>query len=252
VSESVWILISSLGAMLGGVAVGSWLRHRLPEHHLTDQATGIIKSGVGLISTLAALILGLLISTAKISYDSTATQVNQITSDLVLLDQLLATYGPAAHEAREALRKQSEALASGIWAEADKRTHRAFVASEAWKHFSAAMDELPASTDQQRNLRKQIDDVVSRSAQARLRLFSDAGGALPMPFLALLIFWLTIIFASYSILAAMNLTVKVFVFLFALSAAGALFLISELNSPFSGLLKLPKTQLSQALAPLSD
>jgi hypothetical protein len=114
------------------------------------------------------------------------------------------------------------------------------------------MDELPASTDQQRNLRKQIDDVVSRSAQARLRLFSDAGGALPMPFLALLIFWLTIIFASYSILAAMNLTVKVFVFLFALSAAGALFLISELNSPFSGLLKLPKTQLSQALAPLSD
>jgi hypothetical protein len=87
--------------MLGGVAVGSWLRHRLPEHHLTDQATGIIKSGVGLISTLAALILGLLISTAKISYDSTATQVNQITSDLVLLDQLLATYGPAAHEARE-------------------------------------------------------------------------------------------------------------------------------------------------------
>ena len=107
--------------MLGGVAVGSWLRHRLPEHHLTDQATGIIKSGVGLISTLAALILGLLISTAKISYDSTATQVNQITSDLVLLDQLLATYGPAAHEAREALRKQSEALASGIWAEADIR-----------------------------------------------------------------------------------------------------------------------------------
>ena len=107
--------------MLGGVAVGSWLRHRLPEHHLTGQATGIIKSGVGLISTLAALILGLLISTAKISYDSTATQVNQITSDLVLLDQLLATYGPAAHEARETLRKQSEALASGIWAEADIR-----------------------------------------------------------------------------------------------------------------------------------
>jgi len=251
VSESVWILISSLGAMLGGVAVGSWVRDRLPEGHLADQATGIIKSGVGLISTLAALILGLLISTAKISYDSTATQVNQITSDLVLLDQLLATYGSAADEAREALRSQSEALASGIWAGSDKRKHHAFVSSEAWKHFSIAMDELPATTDQQRSLRKQIDDVVNRSAQARIRLFADAGGALPMPFLALLVFWLTIIFASYSILGEMNFTVKVFVFLFALSSAGALFLISELNSPFSGLLRLSQAQISQALSPLS-
>ena len=70
-SESVWLLIVSLAAMVSGVAVGSSLRDRLPEHHLNDQAISVIKSGVGLLSTLAALILGLLISTAKISYDST-------------------------------------------------------------------------------------------------------------------------------------------------------------------------------------
>jgi hypothetical protein len=178
--------------------------------------------------------------------------VNQITSDEVLLDQLLAEYGPAGHEARQALREQSETLANTIWGGADNPRHHGFVASDAWRRFSAAMDQLPASNDQQRNLRKQIAEIVNRSAQARFRLFADAGGALPMPFLALLVFWLTIIFASYSILGAMNPTVKAFVFLFALSAAGALFLISELNSPFSGLLKLPKTQLSRALAPVSN
>lgn len=70
-SESVWLLTVSLAAMVSGVAVGSWLRDRLPERHLNDQAISVIKSGVGLLSTLAALILGLLISTAKISYDST-------------------------------------------------------------------------------------------------------------------------------------------------------------------------------------
>jgi Protein of unknown function (DUF4239) len=250
VSESVWILIISLGAMIGGIAMGSWLRDRLPEHHLADRPAGVIKSGVGLISTLAALILGLLISTAKISYDSTASQVSQIASDLVLLDQLLSEYGPAAHGAREALREQSDALANSIWAAAGKPQHHAFVTSDAWKRFSIAMDQLPDTTDQQRNLRKQIDDVVSRGAQARISLFSNAGSKLPTPFLALLIFWLTIIFASYSILGEMNLTVKVFVFLFALSSAGALFLISELNSPFGGLLKLSPVQISQALAPV--
>ena len=72
-----------------------------------------------------------------------------------------------------------------------------------------------------------------------------------MPFLGLLVFWLTIIFASYSILGEMNPTVKAFVLLFALSSSGALFLISELNSPFGGLLRLSQVQISEALAPLS-
>ncbi|MGY2906226.1 bestrophin-like domain [Bradyrhizobium sp. URHC0002] len=250
-SESVWILIISLGAMIGGAAIGSWLRNRLPEHHLADRPAGVIKSGMGLISTLAALILGLLISTAKISYDSTASQVSQIASDLVLLDQLLSEYGPSASGAREALRDQSDALANSIWAGRSKPPHQAFAASDAWRRFSIAMNQLPESTDQQRNLRKQIDEVVSRAAQARLRLFSDSGSTLPMPFLALLVFWLTIIFASYSILGETNLTVKIFVLLFALSSSGALFLISELNSPFSGLLRLSRVQISQALIPFS-
>jgi hypothetical protein len=251
VSESIWILIISLVAMIGGAAIGSWLRDRLPEHHLADRPAGVIKSGMGLISTLAALILGLLISTAKISYDSTASQISQIASDLVLLDQLLSEYGPAASGAREALRNQSDALANSIWAGASKPRHHAFVASDAWRRFSIAVNQLPDSTDQQRNLRKQLDEVVSRAAQARIRLFSDSGSTLPMPFLGLVVFWLTIIFASYSILGEMNLTVKVFVLLFALSSAGALFLISELNSPFSGLLRLSHVQISQALAPFS-
>ena len=250
-SESVWILIISLGAMIGGAAIGSWVRDRLPEHHLADRPAGVIKSGMGLISTLAALILGLLISTAKISYDSTASQVSQIASDLVLLDQLLSEYGPSASVAREALRDQSHALANTIWAAAGKPQHHAFATSDAWRRFSIAMDGLPNSTDQQRNLRKQIDEVLSRAAQARIRLFSESGSTLPMPFLLLVVFWLTIIFAGYSILGEMNLTVKVFVLLFALSSAGALFLISELNSPFSGLLRLSPVQISQALAPLS-
>ena len=118
------IFIISLVAMTGGAAIGSWLRDRLPEHHLADRPASVIKSGMGLISTLAALILGLLISTAKISYDLTASQISQIASDLVLLNQLLSEYGPAASGAREALRNQSEALANSIWAGASNTAPR--------------------------------------------------------------------------------------------------------------------------------
>ena len=149
------------------------------------------------------------------------------------------------------MRQQSAALANNIWAPASKLGHHAFVASDAWKRFSATIYQLPNATEQQRQFRKQIDDVISRGAQARLHLYTDSGSTLPVPFLVLLIFWLAVIFASYSILGVINPTVMVFVALFALSAAGALFLIAELNTPFSGLLKLPETQISQALPPLS-
>lgn len=124
------------------------------------------------------------------------------------------------------MRQQSAALANNIWAPASKLGHHAFVASDAWKRFSATIYQLPNATEQQRQFRKQIDDVISRGAQARLHLYTDSGSTLPVPFLVLLIFWLAVIFASYSILGAINPTVMVFVALFALSAAGALFLIT--------------------------
>lgn len=116
----------------------------------------------------------------------------------------------------------------------------------------AAIDQLPNTADEQRQFRNQIYEVVSRSAQARIHLFSSADNQLPTPFLVLLVLWLAIIFMNYSILGEINPTVMVFVSLFALSSAGALFLIAELNLPFSGLLKLRQIQISQALPPYRD
>lgn len=248
-ANSIVVMLVALVAMLTGVAIGTCLRGRLPEQHLSDDATSVIKSGVGLLSTLSALILGLLISTAKVSYDSTATQINQIAADLIVADQLLSQFGDVAAEARKDLRLQAAAMTDGIWGTSGSEKKRGFSKSAAWTRLSMALQQLPNSTDEQRILRKEIADVISRSTQARIRIFTEAGGALPLPFVALLIAWLTVIFASYSLLGSMNATVRVFVFLFALSAAGAMFLISELNSPFSGLLQIPRSQMSGALSP---
>lgn len=247
-NSSIQVLLVAIVCMLAGVTIGTWLRGKLPEHHLSDDAASVIKSGVGLLSTLSALILGLLISTAKVSYDSTATQINQIAADMIVADQLLSQFGEAGTEARKDLRAQAATLADAIWATSRLDAGRSFSASGAWMKLSAALQQLPNATEDQRVLRKEIGDVISRSAQARIRIFADAGGALPIPFVALLIAWLTVIFASYSLLGAMNSTVRVFVFLFALSAAGALFLISELNTPFSGLLQIPKSHIARALS----
>jgi hypothetical protein len=88
------ISLISLCCILGGTFIGVWLRSRLPEHHLNKDSENVVRMGVGLIATMSALVLGLLIASAKSTYDTKANEVNQITADIVMIDQLLAEFGP--------------------------------------------------------------------------------------------------------------------------------------------------------------
>jgi hypothetical protein len=96
----------------------------------------------------------------------------------------------------------------------------------------------------------QITEAAKSLTQLRLLLFAQSGGSIPAPFLVILVFWLAIIFASFSLFGPMNTTVLAFTFLFAVSAAGAIFLIYELNSPFTGMLQISKTPMLDALGVL--
>src|ERR1700726_311040 len=89
---------------LGGVVLGALLRTTLPQHHLSKDSQDVVRLGVGLIATIAALVLGLLIAAAKGSFDTQSGQVKQITADLILLDNVLAQYGPEALPIREQMR----------------------------------------------------------------------------------------------------------------------------------------------------
>src|ERR1700733_4344383 len=111
---------------LGGIVLGTMLRHTLPEHHLDDHAKDVVRLGVGLIATIAALVLGLLIAAAKGSFDTQSTHVKQITADLILLDALLAIYGPEAHPIRAEMRTAIGPLVDRIWSEKKTNTSARF------------------------------------------------------------------------------------------------------------------------------
>jgi hypothetical protein len=98
---------------LGGIFLGTLLRRALPEHHLDEHAKDVVRLGVGLIATIAALVLGLLIAAAKGSFDTQSTQIKRITADLILLDNILAQYGPDARPIREQIRSTVGPLPTG-------------------------------------------------------------------------------------------------------------------------------------------
>src|SRR5437879_10841079 len=95
----------------GGVLLGMFLRNTLPEHHLSTDAKDVVRLGTGLIGTIAALVLGLLIASAKGSYDTQSTQIKQMTANIVLLDNLLGQYGPETGATRKLLRRSTAILA---------------------------------------------------------------------------------------------------------------------------------------------
>lgn len=234
---------------LGGIVLGALLRTTLPQHHLSKDSQDIVRLGVGLIATIAALVLGLLIAAAKGSFDTQSGQVKQITADIILLDALLEQYGPEALPIRSEMRKVIGPFADRLWHETPAAA-APFAMNAATENVYVAVQALSPKNDLQRSLQSRAAQVSTDLAQTRLLLFVESDSAIPAPFIAILAFWLIIIFASFSLFAALNVTVFSFLALFALSASCAIFLILELSQPFTGLLMIPSGPLRNALAPL--
>ncbi|RTL50765.1 MAG: DUF4239 domain-containing protein [Bradyrhizobiaceae bacterium] len=235
-----------------GTAAGMLLRRSLAEHHLSNDAKDVVRLGTGLIGTIAALVLGLLIGSAKTSFDLQTSQVRQITANVALVDLILAEYGAEARNVRLLLRQGVAVMADRLWHEKDPTSARPahFEASAAGDRFYLALQSLPANDDIHRSLQARAMQISTDVAQIRLLLFTQPTSSIPMPFLVVLIFWLAVIFASFSLFAKPTPIVICSLFLFALSATGAIYLVFELGQPFSGLMRIPPEPLREALAPL--
>src|SRR5262249_45580103 len=234
----------------GGALLGMFL----PGHHLSTDDKDVVRLGTGLIGTIAALVLGLLIASAKSSYDTQSTQIKQMTAQIILLDRLLAQYGPQTDMARDAMGRGVVALADRVWREniPGSAAAASFETTSASDAFYDRLLQLSPKNDPQRALRDRAIQVSTDLAQTRLLLFAQTDNSIPMPFLVVLVFWLAMIFASFSLFAKPNGIIIAALFIFALSAAGAIFLILELGQPFAGLMQIPSLPLRSALAPLGS
>lgn len=209
-----------------------------------------MKLGAGLIATIAALVLGLLIAAAKSSFDTQNTQIKQITANIILLDNLLAQYGPETRPIREQMRSTIGPFADRLWREKEASATGRFEANAAGEKVYLEIQALSPQNDLQRSLQARAAQISTDLAQTRILLFVESDNLIPAPFLAILVFWLVIIFASFSLFSELNVTVFIFLSLFALSASCAIFLILELSQPFSGLMMISSAPLRNALGPL--
>lgn len=230
---------------------GAFYRRHLTEHHLMPESRDFVLSlGLDLATVIAAFVLALMVTGAQANFNERRSELTEISSKIILFNQIMVDYGPETKEARLVLRNS---LANTIY--------------EYWPDENAAFDmkEGKLTEDQslygeiialkpgnysQRILREKALDLSFELEETRNLLVIQKTKNIPQTFLvviALLVFWFMFIFFSLGIYAPSNSTVILMLLLAALSVAIAFFIIIDMSLPFSGVLRIPSDILIETL-----
>ena len=230
----------------GSAAAGIGLRRALPEQHLSGDSKDVIKLATALIATMSALVLALLFSSTRQSFEHTSTAVSRMTTDLTQLDRVLAEYGQEAAPLRTALREELGPLVDSIWKEDAARRPAAAEKSHE-QSVLYMIRELSPKNRAQASLQARALQLSTDLLEIQLSLSSQPPDSISTPFIDVLILWLMFIFAVFSMSSPSNATLIAVLFLCILSASGAIYLILELGLPFGGLMEVPNDGLRSAL-----
>lgn len=236
--------------VFGGSLVGLSLRSLLPDHHRSTESKDVVKLGMGLLATMAALVLSLLISSAKGSYDRQSTEVTQLAANVVLLETVLVHYGPEAMGARDVLRRSVAEALGQMWPSDGSKPGAPTPSETGRAGLYEAIHALSPQSDGQRTLRMEALRITTDLGRTRSSLVAQAGSSIPLPFLVILISWITLIFMSFGLFAPANATVIATLLVCALSVSGAIFLILELDQPSRGFIQVSSAPLRSALTSL--
>ena len=238
---------------LAGALLGIYLSVRLPKQHRESDSKSAIQLVMGLIASVAALVLGLLISSTHSSFDAQQAEVRRLAVHLFELERTLARLGPDGDEARHLLRAIVQSDAKRIWPdiEVPAVAYQPLQAQAEGEKLLDRIANLSPKTDPQRVNQMRALQLAQTVGETRLLLGEQERGSLSWPFLVVLIFWLAVLFVGFGLFVRFNATVFAALVIGALSVAGAIFLILEMNQPYSGVMRISDAPIRDALSQMA-
>jgi hypothetical protein len=236
--------------VFAGALFGMFLRAVLPEHHLTTESKDVMKLGVALVSTMAALVLGLLIASAKSSYDAQNTSMVESSAKVVLLDRVLAHYGPETKEIRDLLRDLVARVLDQTWPKNNANRSSLQAPYGGAEIILDKIQQLSPKDESQHSLKTQALSITWDIYQTRWLQYAAQASSVSMSLLLTLVFWLAAIFVSFGLFAPRNASVVASIFICAVSVSGAILMILEMFKPYGGLIQLSSGPVSAALSQL--
>jgi hypothetical protein len=243
------------GTVFAGGIAGLKLCPRLPRHHQTSETRDIVRLGIGMLSVLASLVLGLLIARAKESFDTADERIRNYSAGLILLDRSLRNYGQDTDAARRLLREYTSAALETTWPEIRPAVREPLENAQQGALLEQILQtilSLKPSDDNQRWLRQQALEIISRLMETRWALLVGETSTVSPILLGIVTLWVAVIFASFGLNAPRNGTVVAAFFVCAVSIGGAIFVIREMDRPFEGIVMISGEPMRNALAHLSE
>src|SRR6516225_12235067 len=234
--------------LVGAVLLGRGLRRMLPQEHLSADSRDVIKLAIGLVATMSALVLGLLVSSAKGSYDTERSEVIQMAAKVAFLDRVLAVYGPEAAEARARFHDAVKEAIQQMWPEEARRPAQLAPDAQTGNAVYGVVQALSPQYDAQRKLKEQAISVGIDFGQLRSLLVAQSVPSISTPMLVILVLWLAVIFLGFSTLTPPNVTAMLTLTVSAVAVSGAIFLILELDQPFGGVIRISSEPMLNALS----
>ena len=245
-TPSIISLIALFLIFMSAVA-GIFIQNTLPEHHLSEESKNIIKAARGVVVGLAALTLGLLIATAKGSFDTKGTELKASAAKTIVLNRLLLNFGDKSKEARDALKIVAENGIKVIEEINKNGVDRKKVSGLGLDLLQKKLLELPDDKPDLNWLKNTALSLGNDIAISRWKIYENSSASVSPLFIAILVFWLMGIFFSLGLIAPFNTLVLTALFMAALSMTGAILLTLELDQPYGGLIQFSTDPLKIAL-----
>jgi hypothetical protein len=248
--NATWISLLAFGSTLIAALAAIYIRDELPAHHLKGESQEFLKLVLGLIATITALVLGLLISSAHSAFDAQQAEVQHLSVDYYQIDRILGRFGADAVDDRTLLHNLVAADIERIWAK-DRGGAVPYAPLSVEREGGRLFDGiagLPTKTDLERFGQSRALQLLASVAETRRMLAEQSRGSLSRPFLVVLISWLAVLFFGFGLFTRINATVVAALVVGCLSVAGAIFLILEMNQPYGGWMQVSSAPLHDALA----
>jgi hypothetical protein len=237
--------------LFAAIFAGRRVQRLLPAEHLSSESKDAVKFAMGMVATMTALLLGLLVSSAKSNYDDQRNQVIEMAAKVVFFDRLLTIYGPDAEPVRNELRDIVRDAIRKVWPEDNEAVAELAPNENAGDAMYLAIQRLAPHDDTQTALKSQALTLALELGQERTLLQARSIPSVSITLLVVVIGWLLVIFATSSMLAPTNTTTAIALAAAAASVAAAIFLILELDQPFSGMLHVSSGPMLSALSHLA-
>lgn len=250
-NNSLIIGLIVFALVLTGTFAGMEVRDRLPKHHLTDETKSLVSVSTAVVATVSALVLGLLISNANTTFTRLGGEVTTLSAEMLRLDHILRRYGADAEPARNKLLQYAEHKAADLFPDdpADVRLSDPSTYELLQQLEDMLLALRPANPRDQWWL-GQAMTLAAKIGDSRWLLAQQVGQGTPKAFVALLVFWLALLFASFGLFAPRHWTSVVTLTLCALAVAGAVSMFLELEQGFGDVIHISPQPMSQAVKTL--